>query len=83
MRCGLLTFLALTPLALADVQFISPAAGASIPAGPITVTWEESGTAPSITLLKSYTLQLMVGGNDPTTAVGLSFRMRLESVQCE
>jgi hypothetical protein len=69
MRCSLLSLLLLSPLAFADVEFISPAAGASIPAGAIVVRWEESGIAPKISTLASYTLQLMVGGNDAETAV--------------
>ena len=59
----------LIPLASADVEFTSPAAGASIPAGQFTVEWSESGDAPKISSLESYTLQLLVGGNDENNAV--------------
>jgi hypothetical protein len=80
MRLELLSLLAaLAPsFVFADVQFTSPAAGASIPAGAITVQWTESGDAPSISQLSSYTLTLMVGGNtdDGTTAVGDARHMR-------
>lgn len=69
MRRFLLCLLAITPATLADVEFISPAAGASIPAGAITVTWKDSGRAPAISALQSYTLQILVGGNDPADAV--------------
>lgn len=62
----LTTLLALSPLALADVKITSPAAGAAIPAGQVTITWEDSGVAPSLDQLSTYTIQLMVGGNDDT-----------------
>ena len=74
MRLELLSLLvAIAPsFVFADVKFTSPAAGASIPAGAITVQWTESGDAPSISQLSSYTLTLMIGGNvdDGTTSVG-------------
>jgi hypothetical protein len=71
MRLELLSLVAaLAPsFVFADVQFTSPAAGASIPAGAITVQWTESGDAPSISQLSSYTLTLMVGGQTDDTAV--------------
>lgn len=59
------------PLAYADVQFSSPGAGVTIPAGSLTVTWAESNTAPAISSLSSYTLVLVVGGNDDSTALPL------------
>lgn len=66
LRSALLTvaLAVLSPLALADVQFTSPAAGASIPAGPITIAWKDSGVAPALSTFTTYTIQLMVGGND-------------------
>ena len=73
MRFGLLSLVAaLAPsFVFADVQFTSPAAGASIAAGAITVSWTDSGDAPSISQLLSYTLTLMVGGaDDGTSSVG-------------
>jgi hypothetical protein len=72
MRLTLLSLLAaLAPsFVFADVQFTSPAAGGSIPAGAITVKWAESGASPSISQLQSYTLTLMVGGNTDSDAVG-------------
>ncbi|KXL44687.1 hypothetical protein M433DRAFT_162285 [Acidomyces richmondensis BFW] len=65
-------FIALSPFALADVQFTSPAAGASLPAGSITVTWKDSGTSPAISQLTTYTLTLMVGGNTDSNSLPLT-----------
>ena len=81
MRFGLLSLLAaLAPsFVFADVKFTSPAAGGQIPAGAITVTWAESGTAPSISQLQSYTLTLMVGGQTDDDAVG-KIKEKLEAL---
>lgn len=65
MRSQLLTLLAaLAPLAFADVEFITPAAGASIAAGTMTVTWQDSGVTPPLSELTLTDLQLLVGGNN-------------------
>jgi hypothetical protein len=53
-----------TTLAVADVKFIEPSAGANPTAGQIEVRWEDSGIKPPISELTQYTLALMVGGND-------------------
>lgn len=63
---------ALLPFASADVKVTSPAAGASIPAGSVTITWADSGTAPALSQLQSYTIQLVVGGNDASTQLPLT-----------
>lgn len=55
--------------AFAIPQITSPAAGASIPAGPITVEWKDDGKAPKVAALKGYTIQLIVGGNTDTDSV--------------
>ncbi|KAI9843681.1 MAG: hypothetical protein M1837_006148 [Sclerophora amabilis] len=56
---------ALTPLASADIEFTSPAAGASVPGGDkITVQWKDSGSEPSLSDLKEYTITLMTGSNE-------------------
>ena len=61
---------ALTPSALADVKFTTPAAGASVPAGgTFAVEWKDSGTAPSVSDLASYQLFLCAGGNDAVNFV--------------
>lgn len=60
-----LIFLAATvPFALADVAFTVPAAGASVPGGTaFTVTWKDSGNAPSLSDLSAYQLILYSGSN--------------------
>jgi hypothetical protein len=60
-----LFFLAATaPLALADVEFTVPAAGASVAGGTaFTVTWKDSGDAPSLSDLSAYQLLLYSGSN--------------------
>ena len=56
--------LAGVPLAFADVEFTVPAAGASVAGGTaFTVTWTDSGSAPSISDLTSYQLFLESGSN--------------------
>jgi hypothetical protein len=55
-------------LAIADVQFSSPAAGDTIEAGSTTATfdinWTEGGNSPSLADASSYVLVLMTGSND-------------------
>ncbi|KAK5200844.1 Cell wall synthesis protein kre9 precursor [Cryomyces antarcticus] len=64
---------ALTPFALADVQFTSPAAGATLPGGgAISVAWKDSGSAPALSALTSYQLFLCAGGNDNTNYIQLA-----------
>jgi hypothetical protein len=49
---------------LADVKFTSPAAGTSVPGGTsFSITWTDSGTAPSLSDLTSYQLFLFTGSN--------------------
>ncbi|KAL8927568.1 MAG: hypothetical protein Q9208_002375 [Pyrenodesmia sp. 3 TL-2023] len=55
----------LSSFALADVQFTSPAAGATLQAGkPIKAEWKDSGDGTPLTDLKTYTLFLCAGGNE-------------------
>ncbi|KAL8890452.1 MAG: hypothetical protein Q9205_001858 [Flavoplaca limonia] len=62
----------LLPAVLADVQFTSPAAGATIAAGkPITVGWKDSGDGVALTDLSTYTLFLCAGGNDAASFIQL------------
>lgn len=61
-----------SPTALADVEFTVPAAGAEIPAGPITITFTEGAGSPSISQLSTYTLSLIVGGNEDTNQIPLT-----------
>jgi Ser-Thr-rich glycosyl-phosphatidyl-inositol-anchored membrane family len=64
-RFSALCFLvAFSPLAFADVEFTVPAAGASVAGGTeFTVTWTDSGAAPSISDLTAYQLFLESGSN--------------------
>ena len=72
MLIRILSLLALaSPFALADVKFVSPAAAATVPTGSLTVTWQESNTAPLISSLAGYTIFLMAGGNNDGISVGL------------
>jgi hypothetical protein len=73
MRCQLLTVLAtLAATALGDVQFTEPAAGASIVGGsPMTITWTDDGSSPTIDQFKTYTLNIMAGGNTAATSQSL------------
>jgi len=52
------------PLAYADVLFTSPRAGEKVRVGTIDVRWKDSGIAPSLSQLTSYSLALLVGGNE-------------------
>ena len=71
MQFRLLALLAaITPFTLADVEFTSPAAGATLTGGgSISIEWQDSGNAPSISDLTTYQLFLCAGGNDDTTFV--------------
>ncbi|KAK5166854.1 Cell wall synthesis protein kre9 precursor [Saxophila tyrrhenica] len=62
---------ALTPSILAAPKITSPAPGASISAGSITVEWTDDGDDPSLSQFQSYTLTLWVGGNSPSNSAGL------------
>ena len=56
--------LASIPSVLGDVKFTVPADGASVPGGvAFTVTWKDSGSAPSISDLSAYQLFLYTGSN--------------------
>lgn len=57
----------------ADVQFLKPLPGGSETSGALTVTWQESGTAPLISTLTTFTLDLMAGGDPsvPTNVVSI------------
>ncbi|KAK4499472.1 hypothetical protein PRZ48_009987 [Zasmidium cellare] len=66
MRLQELLFAATLAPAVVDaaVKFTTPAAGANVDPTAISVAWEDDSESPSIDELTSYTLQLMVGGND-------------------
>lgn len=67
-----LTLLALlAPTILADVEFVTPAPGASLAGGgkTISVSWKDSGEDPKLASLTTYTLFLCAGGNDAASQV--------------
>ncbi len=50
--------------AIADVEFVTPAAGSTLAgAKTLSVTWKESGVKPPITSLTTYTMFLVAGGD--------------------
>lgn len=54
----------LLPFARADVEFTEPAAGDTVAGGgAVSVEWKDSGSAPSISDLKSYQLFICAGSN--------------------
>ena len=60
---------AVAPYALADVEFTSPAAGATLTGGStIKVAWKDSGSDPPLSDLQGYSLFLCAGGNDASGA---------------
>jgi len=70
MLVRLLTLLAFVlPLVVADVEFLTPAPGATETAGStVTVSWQDSSNAPLLTSLAGYTIFLMVGGDTDATS---------------
>lgn len=61
---------ALASSAIADVEFVSPAAGSTVAgAKTLSVTWKESGVKPPITSFTTYTVFLVAGGDDVESQV--------------
>ena len=60
---SLLALLLALPLAIGEPKFVTPAAGSTLSAGIITVTWKDGGSSPSISDLGSYQLLLFTGSN--------------------
>ena len=70
MLVRLLSLVALLPLALADVEFSSPSAGESIPAGSnIFIKWTDHHGGTPISELSGYTIFLIAGGDSDSTSV--------------
>jgi len=69
MRFSFALLTSFASLALADVAFVTPAAGVALPVGPITITFKDSGIAPALSTLQSYQLFLMAGGNTAANSV--------------
>lgn len=68
---ALCMLVAASPLAFADVKFSSPAGSASLAGGSLTITWTDSGDAPSLADLTSYSIILMTGANTAPVRVAL------------
>lgn len=65
--------LSLLSFASADVEFTSPAAGTTLTGGgAITITWQDSGVAPPLSDLSTFSLYLCAGGNDESTIIQLA-----------
>jgi hypothetical protein len=63
----------ISAFATADIRFLTPASGSSVHGdGALSVSWEASGTAPTMDDLISYQLFLCAGGNDDATIVQLA-----------
>ncbi|KAF2774366.1 hypothetical protein EJ03DRAFT_370451 [Teratosphaeria nubilosa] len=63
---------ATTPFVLAAPKVTVPAAGGTLAAGKVSVTFEDDGTSPAISELSTYTVQLMVGGNADDNSLPLT-----------
>lgn len=57
---------------LADVQFVTPTPGTTIPSNAqISVSWADGGGQYPLATLKGYTLTLWVGGSTENLAVSI------------
>ncbi|PYH41875.1 putative beta-1,6-glucan biosynthesis protein (Knh1) [Aspergillus saccharolyticus JOP 1030-1] len=71
-RLILFLLAALSPQALADVDFLNPTLGATLRVGDVlTAQWRESGRLPQISELIKYDLYLCADGDSAGTYVGL------------
>jgi hypothetical protein len=64
----LLLFFASTVHAGIGITFVTPAAGSTWPAGPFTVSWQDSGGTPGMSDLVDCTVSLIIGGNSDTNS---------------
>lgn len=60
------------PFSLADVEFIKPTQGGSLPAGTIDIAWKDNGNAPSLSDLSTYQIDLLAGGDTDADSVVVS-----------
>lgn len=61
---------ALASFAIADVEFVTPAAGSTVVgAKTLAVAWKESGVKPPISSLTTYTMFLVAGGDEVESQV--------------
>lgn len=67
---SLILLTALASSAIADVEFVTPAAGSTVAgAKTLSVTWKESGVKPPITSFTTYTMFLVAGGDEVESQV--------------
>lgn len=77
-------FAALTHLVSADVEFVSPKAGAKLTGGQsVVIEWKDSGDSPAITDLTTYELWICAGGNEEGTIVRADTLDAFSSLICE
>lgn len=61
---SLILLAVLVTSAIADVEFVTPAAGSTVAgAKTLSVSWKESGVKPPLTSFTTYTLFLVAGGD--------------------
>ncbi|MCJ1348741.1 hypothetical protein MMC31_006974 [Peltigera leucophlebia] len=76
--CAMLTrslslLAALASFAIADVEFVTPAAGSTVVgAKTLAVAWKESGVKPPISSLTTYTMFLVAGGDEVESQVQIA-----------
>lgn len=71
---------ALASSAIADVEFVTPAAGSTVAgAKTLSVTWKESGVEPPITSFTTFTLFLVAGGDDVESQVCIQSEKRMRA----
>ena len=67
---SLVLLAALASSAIADVEFVTPAAGSTVVgAKTLSVTWKESGVKPPITSFTTFTIFLVAGGDEVESQV--------------
>ncbi|KAF1812087.1 putative beta-1,6-glucan boisynthesis protein [Eremomyces bilateralis CBS 781.70] len=72
MRSSLLVlWTSLASAVLADITFVTPAPGSTIPVGAVSMEWKDSGEAPALADLTTYEVFLCAGGNTDGTFIDL------------
>lgn len=67
---SLILLAVLVTSAIADVEFLTPAAGSTVAgAKTLSVSWKESGVKPPLTSFTTYTMFLVAGGDEVQSQV--------------